>query len=186
MRPLFIAEVKTRSPFGFVSPHSRWALLDLAVDAGDIVAAHTEEPWGGSLNWLRVVCAAAHARDKLVLAKGIHSSDDDIRRALHHGADMVLVCGRKPPATLEPVCLWEPSNFTDLAIDGRSRDRIVWNQRNLKTGEARERSFGDARLAQNGWMCQASFIGGPGDVHEDADAFMVGQFLPEFVSRAVA
>lgn len=43
-----IAEVKTKSPFGFVSEDSREVQLERAIRIGDIVSIHTDERWGGS------------------------------------------------------------------------------------------------------------------------------------------
>jgi indole-3-glycerol phosphate synthase len=185
-RPLFIAEVKPQSPWGFESAFDKWQLLEMAVDHGDLVALHTEEPWGGSLGWLRSAGAWAHERDKLVLAKGMHQSDDSVKQALHFGADLVLVVGRKPPPALAPVCIWEPRTFGDLVADGAPGQATMWNQRDLETGEARERSdFAMARASHTGWLCQASFISEPADINLEADAFIVGQELPSFIQRAL-
>lgn len=177
MTSLFIAEVKTRSPFGFESPHGVGYLTELACRHGDAVAAHTDGRWGGSFDHLRSTATLAHMCGKLVLAKGVHAEDDDIRRALQCGADLVLVVGRRPPPELVPVCLIEPQ---DAVIAYGRGDRLVINSRDLSTGE-RVRSFADARTVdERRWMCQASFIRTRGDVHLMADAFIVGEHLPEF------
>ena len=43
-----IAEVKTKSPFGFQSPYSWEELFQLADKIGDIISIHTDSQWGGS------------------------------------------------------------------------------------------------------------------------------------------
>lgn len=181
MKPLFIAEIKTCSPFGFKSPHSVGFLTKLACQHGDIVAAHTEEAWGGSFNHLAAVANLAHACNKIVIAKGIHANDEDIHKALAHGADLVLVVDRRPPRNLAPVCIWEPTALNDITYASDHTQKIMWNARNLNTGQPKTEGFDTARWLHKGWMIQASFITTPDDVHAKADAFIVGENLPTFV-----
>lgn len=180
MKPLFIAEVKTQSPFGFNSEHSWGELLALAVEHGDMVAVHTDERWGGSFTHLIRASRAVHRERKLLLAKGIHESDEEIRKALDFGADLVLVVGRIPSPELAPVCIWEPS--VDSTIDEYDALKIMWNQRDLNTGKRRRETFREARDAHWGWLCQASFIKTFDDVSPRADAFIVGEHLSSFIA----
>jgi indole-3-glycerol phosphate synthase len=177
--PLFIAEVKTRSPFGYEAYRSSGYLTQLACRHGDAVAAHTDPRWGGSFEHLAAVATLAHGCGKLVLAKGVHAEDDDIRRALQCGADLVLVVGRRPPADLREVCLIEPQgSFWDWPQMG---DRIVVNRRNLATGKQDGHDFNAIRHNwPYTWLCQASFIRTPGDVHRGAQAFIVGEHLERY------
>jgi indole-3-glycerol phosphate synthase len=179
--PLFIAEVKTRSPFGFESKRSSGYLTELACQHGDIVAAHTDPRWGGSFDHLAGVAVLTHMWGKLVLAKGVHAEDDDIKRALQCGADLVLVVGRRPPPELWGACLIEPQGgMWEWPLPG---DRIVVNRRNLATGKPDNLDFESVRYGNpNTWLCQASFIRTRADVHRHADAFIVGEHLPEFVA----
>lgn len=177
--PLFIAEVKTRSPFGFESHRSSGYLTELACRHGDIVAAHTDGRWGGSFDHLAGVAVLAHMCGKLVLAKGVHAEDDEIRRALQCGADLVLVVGRRPPPELAPACLIEPQgDFWDWPHAG---DRLVINRRNLATGQQDGIDFSATRHNwPYTWMCQASYIRTPADVHAGAQAFIVGEQLERY------
>src|SRR5437773_245034 len=88
-----IAEVKTQSPFGFVSPHPWMKLFELAQLVGDVISIHTDRRWGGCFEYLEL---ARSLTDSPILAKGIHASDDDVKRAVELGADYVLVVGRVP------------------------------------------------------------------------------------------
>src|SRR5262245_45908430 len=71
--PLFVAEVKTGSPWGWRSPYSWEFLMEVADRVGDWVAIHTDPRWGGSWNLLR---RARAKTGKPILAKGIHANDD--------------------------------------------------------------------------------------------------------------
>ena len=88
-----IAEVKTKSPFGYVSGKDWAELFEIANIIGDIVSIHTDPRWGGSME---LVKKARNLTSKPILAKGIHKSDDEIRQCLEAGADFVLVVGRIP------------------------------------------------------------------------------------------
>lgn len=182
-KPLFIAEVKTRSPFGFESKVAHDDLLELAIECGDMVAIHTDERWGG---WFGAIAAAKNMmrswqREKIIIAKGIHAKNEEIEQALALGASLVLVVGRRPPAHLAPVCIWEPSMLADITRASDHTQKIMWNARDLGTGEPKREEFDTARWLHKGWMCQASFIATLEDVHPKADAFIVGEHLPTFV-----
>ncbi|RTK98539.1 MAG: indole-3-glycerol-phosphate synthase TrpC, partial [Proteobacteria bacterium] len=72
---IFIAEVKTQSPFGFKSKYSYDYLFELAANHGDWVSIHTNPLFGGSYNNLS---KAAAKTNKPILAKGFHRSNDEI------------------------------------------------------------------------------------------------------------
>lgn len=91
MNPIFIAEIKTQSPFGFKSPHTFAKLMETAITHGDWISVHTNALWGGDFDAISFV---RRNTNNPILAKGIHSTDDDIQRAIDHGADYVLVVDR--------------------------------------------------------------------------------------------
>lgn len=188
MKPLFIAEVKTRSPFGFRSEHSWEDLFEIAAEHGDAVAVHTENRWGGDFDRVREAREKLPRR-RLVIAKGIHASDEAIRIALFHGADLVTVVGRLPPRELAPVCIWEPSSFSEMlnVLEENPGLKTMWNERDLATGLRRtgfpEDNIVEARNWTDAWLCQASFIETPEDVHPGVDAFIVGEHLPTFAKK---
>lgn len=67
MKPLFIAEVKTQSPFGFFGNKSWDELFEAANKVGDIISIHTNPLWGGSFDHLML---ARRMTNKPILAKG--------------------------------------------------------------------------------------------------------------------
>lgn len=181
-KPLFIAEVKPCSPFGFKSKLTDVGLLRVALEYGDMLSIHTHKQWGGSYDWLKKV---RQTTKKKILAKGIHGDDADIKRALDHGADYVLVVGRIPPKGLIEHCWVEPTEFRQL-MDIPKNIRTVWNQRDLLTGGNKPFDFDCVRgvpFSRGRWLCQASGIKTPKDIHPKADAFIVGEHLPEFVKK---
>ena len=105
-----IAEIKTCSPFGYVAKNSWEELFEIANEIGDIISVHTDERWGGSLKLLEKVCRLTK---KPILAKGIHSSDEDIKKAVEAGADWVLVVGRIP-GVYQTKCMIEPATLKEL------------------------------------------------------------------------
>lgn len=177
MKPLFIAEVKTKSPWGWESPLPWARLLEIAVKLGDWVAVHTDPSWGGSFEQLRQARQAVPPTQPL-LAKGIHSTDNDVARAFECGADYVLVVDRVPKVQPHR-CLIEPST-TDAFYRLPKGTKAVWNSRDLATGGLKTESFEDARKAWSGWLCQASNLRSAADVHPSADAFLVGTALAEW------
>lgn len=125
-----------------------------------------------------LVRRARSMTNKLILAKGIHQTDDEVREALDAGADTVLVVGRVP--NIEPTKVYvEPATLKELWRLPR-RINAVWNARNVWTGEPKYETFGEARVLRRGWLCQASFIRTWADVDRRADAILVGTHLPEF------
>lgn len=170
-----IAEVKTRSPFGFSSEKSWGELFALAEKIGDIVSIHTDPRWGGSFDLVREARKRTH---KPIVAKGIHATDADIHKALDAGADYVLVVGRVPSAHLDK-CLIEPNSLAELAALPRGV-KAVWNSRDLQTGGLKKESFAEARALWPGWLCQASNISCIEDVQKEADAVLVGSRLEAF------
>lgn len=170
-----IAEVKTQSPFGYVSDKSWNELFEIANKIGDIISIHTDPRWGGSFELLQ---KARLLTDKPILAKGIHESDSDIQRAIDIGANWVLVVGRVPLIYAER-CLIEPRTIEELRIVPKNL-RAVWNARDLKDGSAKKETFADARKVFDGWLCQASHIKTVVDIGEGANAILVGANLIEF------
>lgn len=171
-----IAEVKTESPFGWKSDRTWDELCEFACHVGDWVAVHTDPRWGGSFDLLG---KARKLTPKLLVAKGIHGTDDEVRRAFESGADRVLVVGRIPGLLVEK-CLIEPRTLDELKALPESM-WAVWNDRDLGTGGKKAVSFREARSAFKGWLCQASFIKDKGDIYRSADAVLVGTHLREFV-----
>lgn len=182
-KPILIAEVKLKSPFGFKADKDWEALFKLADSHGDIISVHTEEPWGGSLEDVE---RARNLTSKPILAKGLHKEDQAIHRALEKGADYVLVVGRIPEDKLIPFCLIEPEDLAQLAyfsskLSGK-KAKLVWNSRNLKDGSLKSETFEQARAVHDGWLCQASNIGSVSDVKHGADAILIGQRLEDFLA----
>ncbi len=172
---IVIAEVKTRSPFGWKAKQSWYDLLELAIEFGDIISIHTDERWGGSLELVR---RARAATDKPILAKGIHTHDRDIEQALEAGADFVLVVGRVPQILAEH-CWLEPNLLAELHMLPKGA-KAVWNSRDLATGKRKTETFTQARAEWDGWLYQASKIRSVSDIEAGADAVLVGSHLPEF------
>ena len=148
-----IAEVKTKSPFGFTSNESWEDLFELANKTGDIISIHTDSRWGGSFD---LISKAKKLTDKPILAKGIHARDEDISLALEKGADFVLIVGRIPEIHKEK-CFIEPFTLEELHKIP-STFKVVWNSRNLLTGKLKDETFEQARKIWRGWLCQASNI----------------------------
>ncbi len=171
-----IAEVKTRSPFGFVSPQSWEELFTLANEVGDIISIHTDQRWGGSFDLVRT---ARTLTSKAILAKGIHAHDEDIEQALACGADYVLVVGRIPDRH-QKHCLIEPTTLHELTTISPQL-KVVWNSRDLSDGGMKTETFEEARKMFSGWLCQASNISAVADIKEGADAVLIGSNLPSFV-----
>jgi indole-3-glycerol phosphate synthase len=176
LKPVFIAEVKTKSPFGYSSEKNWEELFQIASEFGDLISIHTDSRWGGSFELLE---KARGMTNKPILAKGIHDSDFAIIEALERGANYVLVVGRIPQIDCGR-CLIEPRSLKELGSIP-SKFRAVWNSRNLATGERKLETFTEARGAFDGWLCQASNIRTIADIEAGADAFIVGQHLEEFV-----
>jgi len=175
-KPLLIAEVKTKSPFGWKSEKSWDELFEVAEKAADMISIHTDARWGGSFD---LVEKARRLTTKPILAKGIHRDDSQIEEAIKAGADFVLVVGRIPAVHLDK-CLIEPDTLHELSKIPTNL-RVVWNSRDLKTGGLKEETFEEARALFKGWLCQASNIRTVSDVKTGADAILVGTHLAGFI-----
>lgn len=174
---LFIAEVKTTSPFGYVSSNSWDELFEYANEYGDMISIHTDERWGGSFKLL----ARASARtSQPILAKGIHATDQEVEEALSRGASKVLVVGRLPRQDLLLHCLIETNTLKQLVEFEKKATQLVWNSRDLTNGKKKSDDFTTARSVYSGWLCQASNIKTIHDIEESANAFIVGEKLIEF------
>lgn len=181
-RPLVVAEVKPRSPFGWVNPLSVEAQMKLCREVGDIISVHTNPLWGGSWDLLAEVCKWA---DRPVLAKGFHDTVHDVRRALDCGATYVLTVGWHPGGELGKRCWFEVENRYQLT-NAPEAEWIVLNARCPRTGGRRGvDAWNDTavdrvltspdRLGHR--ICQASMIRGPQDVHPLANAILIGEGL---------
>ena len=172
-----IAEVKIQSPFGFKSSEKWDDLFKLAEEIGDIISIHTDSRWGGSFD---LIAKARKMTSKPILAKGIHSNDSDIIKAIENGADLVLVVGRIPEIYQEK-CLIEPLNLEELSKIP-SDFKVVWNSRDLSSGKLKKETFEQARELWDGWLCQASNVKSFADIKKGADAVLVGANLREFAN----
>jgi indole-3-glycerol phosphate synthase len=170
----FIAEVKTMSPFGYKSKDSWDGLFELANRVGDIVAVHTHKDFDGSFELLG---KARGLTDKLIMAKGYHYEDYEIKRAIDV-VDYALAVGRVPRVYLDR-CLIEPVSLNELQKIPKWC-MVVWNSRDLSNGCLKKETFEQARNIWKGWLCQASNIRTINDVKEGADAVLVGEHLREF------
>lgn len=170
-----IAEVKTRSPFGWASEKTWDELFTVANQVGDIISIHTDPRWHGSFDLIK---KAKSLTFKPVLAKGIHKTDDLIEKAVEAGADYVLVVGRIPKIHREKLLI-EPLSLEELKTIPPNI-KVVWNSRDLKTGGLKKEMFEEARKIFPGWLCQASNIKTVVDIKENADAVLVGTHLEEF------
>ena len=169
-----IAEVKTKSPYGFRSIRSWDFLLDIANLVGDSIAIHTDPDWGGGYN---LITKARNRTNKFIIAKGIHGTDIHVERALDAGADYVLVVGRIPYEYMDR-CVIEPLNLNQINFIPASA-RVVWNQRDLSTGKPKKETFEQARAKYRGPLCQASYISNINNINPRADAVLVGTNLVE-------
>ena len=195
-RPLFIAEVKTQSPFGFRAAESWDELFALAAEHGDWVAVHTHPAWGGHMDLIAKARALTH---KPILAKGIHATDDEVQCALNMGANYVLTVGRISSLAKMGHTVFEPLNLNQMLLPiyadpCPSGLKVMWNARNLITGGWKDERWSWAthgpdllgvRQAYRGWLCQASGIRKPKSVMPDADAFIVGTHLRAFVGELI-
>jgi indole-3-glycerol phosphate synthase len=180
--PIFIAEIKTRSPFGFESGHSFYELASLAIKHGDWISVHVDALWGGDANSLSFV---RNLTNKPLLAKGFHHTDEDVEKSLDHGADYVLVVDRLPPIRIIDRCIIEVSDYTrfkswtNIFPDAK----FLYNNRDLKTGQVKRGEWAKYKRCVD-WLGLASGIVHPSQIYPDASAFIVGAKLPEYL-RAV-
>jgi indole-3-glycerol phosphate synthase len=174
-KPIIIAEVKTKSPFGFQSNKSWEELFAVAEKVGDMISIHTDPRWGGSFD---LIAKARRLTKKPILAKGIHENDSDIEKAIESGADFVLVVGRITEVHADK-CIIEPYTLDELSKIPETF-KALWNSRDLKTGGRKKETFSEVREIFKGWLCQASHIQTIEDIHPLADAVLVGENLENF------
>lgn len=190
MKPIFIAEIKTQSPFGYRSEHTFAELMEYAIKYGDWISVHTNALWGGDFDSVSFV---RRNTNKPILAKGIHATDDDIQRAIDHGADWVLVVDRMNFASeFRKHVLVETNdqnifNHPNLGNHKLAspvsvyRDlKYVCNSRDLRTGLRKQNYELPLFIDAGAWVCQASGIRQPKDVHPKVNAFIVGTYLTDF------
>lgn len=180
-KPIFIAEVKTKSPFGWQSDKSWDELFAIANTHGDWLSVHTDPRWGGSMELIK---KARKLTKKPILAKGIHAKDEEIEQAIAAGADYVLVVGRLPAVHLDQ-CLIEVLSLDQFDMLPTAI-KAVWNQRDLATGKPKQETFQQARSLWPGWLAQASLIAEPTDVSPVAEAFIVATDLAKFCAKYTA
>lgn len=182
MKKIFIAEIKTKSPFGYQSPHSFTKLMDVALEYGDWISVHDNALWGGDSECISFV---RKYTNKPILAKGFHSTRESIQRALDHGADKVLTFENfdghfSADTIVREIETKHPKNTWGLSS---GYVQIIINSRNLKNGnlingfEKQITSFKEMGFK----VFHASNIKTKQDVHPDADGFIVGTNLIEFV-----
>ncbi len=186
-RPTIVAEVKLRSPYGWVNPMDEWDAFELCCAVGDVISIHTDELWGGSFDTLARLGREAHLRGKQVLAKGFHPTAPHVKRALDAGADQCLTVDWWPgdygadgawPEMVElgKRCWFETCSY-DKARDAKAA-WVVINTRNPRTGQTYGPAAWDVRNHyRKGWLCQASGIRGPQDVVPGVDAILIGEGL---------
>jgi indole-3-glycerol phosphate synthase len=186
-KQIFIAEIKTRSPFGYQSNNSFSELMDCAIKYGDWVSVHTNALWGGDFDSISFV---RRNTNKPILAKGIHGTNDDIKRAIDHGADYVLVVDRYPTSAGEQDALsttYEKHILYEMDFQKVKQNvefnphwksvNYVCNSRDLRTGQPKMKDELQDFLNLGVWTCQASGIISWRDVNPNANAFIVGENL---------
>lgn len=182
MDKIFIAEIKTESPFGFKSCFSFNFLVELAILKGDWISVHTNEKWGGKfehLNYIRKLTK------KPILAKGLHQNNDDIKKCLDLGADYVLCVNFIPSLNYLDRVLLEPHNLDIFYQMYRKYPflKFVYNSRDLNTGEIKNPCFYSIMRKKVNWLCQASHIKSTADVKKDCNAFIIGEQLVNFCNE---
>lgn len=207
-KPLFIGEIKTKSPFGYESSYSFSELASIAILHADIISVHTNALWGGDFNSISFVRSLT---DKPILAKGFHHTISDIESAIQHGADYVMTLNpkildwfirasydeldsfEKPSIAIKPSQLLIELDYKQMisitqlySKEFLDNFKFVYNGRNLSTGLGHKslQTYHEYRKKFK-WLCGASLIRHAVDVHwfyPDCDAFIVGAELPSFVS----
>jgi hypothetical protein len=203
---ILIAEVKPESKLsGWRSPHSIDLLMETACRCGDWISIHTNPLWGGSFEWLSLARAYVNefyqnvpvtARPP-ILAKGFHETLEEQQQALQLADYALVVREDSPqgPANILNRVLYEPHSLDGLAGAPQGM-RCVWNARDIvgaleaySSGRksdhhtAKRANFDKARKLRRGWLCQASNIKTPKDVHPKANAVLIGTNLIEFTSE---
>ena len=188
IKPIFIAEIKTQSPFGYKSEHSFVSLMECAIKNGDWISVHTNALWGGDYDAISFV---KKNTNKPILAKGIHGTNDDVNRAFDHGADYVLVVDRYPESTTNSLTedrkarILHEMNFSNVKRNVEFSShwagvKYVCNSRDLRNGHPKMKSELDDFIKLGVWTCQASGIISRRDVNPNVQAFIVGENLIDF------
>lgn len=181
--PYVIAEIKTESPFGFKSEKTWDELFEIACKIGDVIAIHTDARWGGSFDLIRK--AKQRLKDRFldhaipILAKGIHSNDNEVHEAYRAGARYVLTVGRLSKLGTPSTNFIEPYDLNQLNVISREYT-VIWNTRDLKDGGLKKETFQEARQIFSGRLCQASNIKTVEDIMKGADIVLVGTYLESF------
>jgi len=182
-KPIFIAEIKTQSPFGFKSDYSFHGLMECAIKYGDWISVHTNPLWGGSFDAIEYV---RRFTNKPILAKGFHSKDEDIRNAIVAGANYVLVVDRIPEYNFRADCCLHElgKNIQDIPqLYADKPLKYVYNGRDLNTGLPKSLSDYQKYRNKYEWICGASLIRHYSDVqrlYPNCDAFIVGENLVHY------
>lgn len=193
MKQIFIAEIKTRNPFGWQSGFCFSDLMEKAIEHGDWISVHTNALWGGDFDSISFV---RRNTNKPILAKGIHASDDDIKRAVDHGADYVLVVDRfsychghiakliyeiNEPKFSAETDKWSSIGHGHVSHLIYENNKFMCNSRDLRTGCVKENGGGlQAYLNAGVWVCQASGIRNIHEVNPRVNAYIVGEHLVNF------
>lgn len=180
MQQTFIAELKTSRP------EEMAFLLYLANRHGDVISIHTESPYG-SRKLLKAVREGL-PENRLILAKGTHTFYDDFMYSLTV-ADYVLTTKLEHALAYPKQSLYEPLDYSEF-IKAKEKYpwlRMVWNTK-MSPNDPRRRieSFECVRRQFDGWLCQASLIQRKAGVNPQADAFIVGAKLDEFLASSWA
>lgn len=190
-KPIFIAEIKTQSMFGFKSKYSREHLIETAINYGSWISIHTDPRFGGSFDDIYRI---RQKTNKPILAKGFHCHNSDIEKALDLGANYVLVVDRLNRELLNPPftdkILFELSdlnNIEKVSYDFIEWGKFVYNGRDLDSGNIKYSKLEyDKYREKFNWVCGASFIETPDDVqrlYPNCDAFIVGEHLEKFCNN---
>lgn len=197
--PIFIAEVKTQSPYGYKSDHSWIELLKIADKYGDWISIHTNPLWGGSFE---AISLAKKITNKPILAKGLHHTYNEMEQCYKNGADFCLVEGGFYPFsgyknagdilyevsyelmdnTIKYIKQYNKSKLFFQKEKHLNNLKLVYNARDLKTGQLKEnhKEKLEKHINLGVWICQASGIKSIKDVHPKVNAFIVGENLVEF------
>lgn len=194
-KKIFIAEIKTKSPYGFQSPHSFIKLMETAIEYGDWISVHDNALWGGDSETISFV---RQNTNKPILAKGIHYTNERIIEAIDAGADYVLSAGRVAGSAEDigerqkvklrnsdyKKIIYELDYEKVLSLVNFSsywkESKYVCNSRDLSTGKFKEKNEIEDFVKLGTWVCQASGIKSKNDVNSNVDAFIVGENLLEF------
>jgi len=185
-RPLVVAEIKQKSPYGWSNPMPWREQLTICEAVGDIISVHTDPFWGGS--WAHLY-AVRRATAKPILAKGFHPSVAHVEAALDilNPTDWVLTVGWDGGDYWER-CWFETETLEQLG-DQHPDQRCVWNARDPRTGKVRPEAPWEVMAANerrhclptqgHPWLCQASLIRGARNVIPRTSAVLIGQGLYE-------